>query len=75
MREAPVTIEAARAAKEEGKRLLAGRADVVGIGVTRHGNGYAVKVNLADAADSATLPQAVNGVPVIVEVVGKIRKR
>lgn len=75
MPEAPATIESARAAKEEAKRRLAGRTDIVGIGVTRHGKGYAVKVNLGNAVDTATLPQTVNGVPVIFEVVGGIRKR
>ena len=49
--------------------------DIVGIGVTRQGKGYAVKVNLGSAVDLAALPQTVNGVPVIFEVVGSIRKR
>ena len=75
MSEAPATIEAARAAKEEAKRRFASRTDIVGIGVTRHGKGYAVKVNLGSAVDLAALPQTVNGVPVIFEVVGSIRKR
>jgi hypothetical protein len=75
MTEAPATIETARAAKAEAKRRFAGRTDIVGIGVTRHGKGYAVKVNLGAAVDLASLPQTLNGVPVIFEVVGSIRKR
>jgi len=70
-----VTIGAARAAKEETKRRLADCADVVGVGVTRSGEGYAVKVNLCSRADAAMLPQRVKGVPVVFEVVGAIRKR
>ncbi len=49
--------------------------DIVGIGVTCQGKGYAVKVNLGSAVDLAALPQTLNGVPVIFEVVGGIRKR
>lgn len=49
--------------------------DIVGIGVTRHGKGYAVKVNLDSAVDPATVPQILTGVPVICEVVRAIRKR
>ena len=49
--------------------------DIVGIGVTRQGKGYAAKVNLGSAVDLAALPRTVNGVPVIFEVVGSIRKR
>jgi len=49
--------------------------DIVGIGVTRQGKGYAVKVNLGSAADLAAPPQALNGVPMICEVVGAIRRR
>jgi hypothetical protein len=73
--DARITLEAARAAKEEAKRRFSDRGGIVGIGVTRHGKGYAVKVNLGGGVDPATLPQTVNGVPVVFEVVGTIRKR
>jgi hypothetical protein len=72
---AAVTLEAARAAKDAAKRKLARRSGVVGIGVTRQGSGYAVKVNLDQGATAARLPKDFNGVPVVVAVVGAVRKR
>jgi hypothetical protein len=51
-------------------------ADVVGVGITRHGDGYAVKVNLRHPpAAGVDLPKDIDGVPVQVEVVGSITKR
>lgn len=49
-------------------------APVVGVGITRVGDGYGVKVNLSKRP-SARLPAQVDGVPVRVEIVGVIRKR
>jgi len=72
---AHATIEKARAAKDEAKRRLADRADVVGVGVTRRGKGYAVKVNLGQAVDPTSVPHSLKGVPLVFEVVGKLRKR
>ena len=72
---AAITLEAARAAKDAAKRKLARRTGVVGIGVTRQGGGYAVKVNLGQGATAARLPKDFNGVPVVVAVVGSVRKR
>lgn len=72
---ATATIEAARAAKDKVKRTLADRAGIVGVGVTRRGKGYAVKVNLARSADRASMPRNLSGVPVVFEVVGAVRKR
>jgi hypothetical protein len=72
---AAITLEAARAAKDAAKRKLARRSGVVGIGVTRQGGSYAVKVNLGQGATAARLPKDVNGVPVVVAVVGSVRKR
>ena len=69
----PSTLEEARAAKERAKEVLSG-LPVVGIGITRVGDGYGLKVNL-DAAPKTEVPAAVDGVPVRVEVVGKIRKQ
>jgi hypothetical protein len=69
------TLEAARAAKEEAKRRLADVADVVGVGLTKaKSGGYAVKVNL-QSAPAEPMPDNVQGVPLVVEVVGTIRKR
>jgi hypothetical protein len=46
---------------------------VVGVGITRVGDGYGVKVNLqAQPGPSVKLPEKVEGVPVRVEVVGTL---
>ena len=51
-------------------------ASVVGIGLTRVGDGYGVKVNLdAPPRAQANLPETIDGVPVRIEVVGPIRPR
>jgi hypothetical protein len=68
------TLEAARSAKEEAKRQFADKADVVGVGLTKARGGYAVKVNLRKKP-AKPVPETVQGVPVVVEVVGTIRKR
>jgi hypothetical protein len=70
----PNSIEAARDAKDEARRRFAGRPGVVGIGLTRRGGCYAIKVNLAGDSH-AELPAEVQGVPVVAEVVGAIRRR
>ncbi|PYQ54054.1 MAG: hypothetical protein DMF78_07590 [Acidobacteria bacterium] len=67
------SLARARAAREAAKTALAGRPEVTGIGVARLDDGYAVKVNLREAADA--IPAEILGVPVRVEVVGAIRKR
>jgi hypothetical protein len=70
-----VTLEQARAAKEPARAAVSRLATVVGVGVTRVGNGYGVKVNLESVPAGAVLPTSVDGVPVRVEVVGTIRKQ
>jgi PII-like signaling protein len=72
---APTTIKAARAAKNETKRRLANRTGIVGVGVTRRGTGYVVKVNLGRPVNPALILQELNDLPVVFEVVGSIRKR
>jgi len=48
----------------------------VGIGITRIGEGYGLKVNLRTAAGKGVeLPDKVDGVPVKVEVVGRLTKQ
>jgi hypothetical protein len=70
----PTSIEAARAAKASARLKFAGRPDVVGIGLTRRGAGYAIKINVS-APGGAALPLEWGGVPVVTEVVGEVRKR
>jgi hypothetical protein len=69
-------LDEARAAKERAKAIFAGKTSVVGIGITRVGDRYGVKVNLdAPPATDAEFPETIDGVPIRMEVVGPIRKR
>ena len=71
-----ISIEQARQAKEQAKATLADLPGLVGIGIGKIGADYAVKVNLRAALPGdAGVPGSIAGVPVIVEVVGEIRKR
>ncbi|WP_432543351.1 hypothetical protein [Kineococcus sp. SYSU DK002] len=45
---------------------------VNGIGLTHAGEAWAVKVNVVDEQDYPDLPEAVDGVPVLVRGVGRI---
>ena len=70
------TLEMARAAKDEAHGVFARLAAVTGIGITRVGSGYGLKINLARVPDGGqALPAEVQGVPVKIEVVGGIKKR
>jgi hypothetical protein len=72
---ASCTLDQARAAKPRVMAVFEKLAAVAGVGVTRVGGGYGVKVNLQTRpAEGTKLPDAVDGVPVRVEVVGSIRK-
>ena len=69
------TLDEARAAKVKALDLFFQNRSVVGVGITRLGNGYGVKVNVAEPpALDANLPETIDGVPIKVEVVGTIRK-
>ena len=66
------TLEEARKAKPRALELFEPLAAVVGVGVTRLGEGYGLKVNLESNPPAGTpLPADVDGVPVRVEVVGR----
>ena len=69
----PSGRSAARAAKARVSSLLAGDARVNGVGITRAADRYAVRVNVVSGADVPDLPETVDGVPVRVAVVGRIR--
>lgn len=70
----PATLEEARAAKSKATALLAS-LPVVGVGITRVGDGYGVKVNLSVQVSSDAVPDKIDGVPIKTEVVGTIQKR
>lgn len=68
------TIEAARRVKRKAAAAARSQAVVVGVGLTRVGDSYVVKVNLRDAAPAcAKLPDSIDGVAIVYEVVGVVR--
>ncbi len=70
------TLNEARAAKAGALTTFARLADVVGVGITRHADGYALKVNLrAPPAAGVDLPVSIDGVPVDIEVTGHVDTR
>ncbi len=66
-------LEKAYVAKATAMRRFGDAKGINGIGVSRRGNGYAVKINFSNDPDVA-IPNKINNIDVIVEVVGKIRK-
>jgi hypothetical protein len=69
-------IERARAAKSVALARLGGMPQVNGVGITRVGAGFGVKVNLAAQPDPETqVPEEIDGVPVVTELIGQISKR
>ena len=71
-----VSKERARAAKEAVHRAFSRVGTVAGVGITKVGGDYAVKVNLESPLPRGSdPPDQVDGVPVKVEVVGKITPR
>ena len=72
----PINLEQARAAKESARALLAALPGVVGVGITKVGEDYALKVNLREPLPrGVSAPARIGDVPVRVEVVGRITKR
>lgn len=66
-----VTIAEARAAKSRLTGMLESNDGVRGIGLTRCGEGYAVKVNVASTTVEATIPSSLDGVPIVIDIVGR----
>lgn len=66
-----------RAAAQTAKSALAARLSTepgaVGVGLARGDGGYVVKVNLIDAGVADLVPDDVDGVPVVTEVIGVVR--
>ena len=66
---------AARAARSTLAAQLATEPGIVGVGLARRDSAYVVKVNLADASAAGRVPDAVDGVRVVTEVIGTVRAR
>jgi hypothetical protein len=70
------TLDRVQAVKSEAQSTFGRLAQVAGIGITRFGNGYGLKVNLERAPSAEVrLPNKISGVPVRIEIIGTIRKR
>lgn len=70
----PATLEEARAARAKLAALLEGVEEVRGLGIAMLSGGYGVKLNLASAVTAVVIPPEIDGVPVVVEVVGEVRQ-
>ncbi len=69
-------LQRARAAKGIAEQVFLKLLGDVAIGITRIDGAYGLKINVTEApADTLKLPNSVGGVPVQVEVTGKICKR
>ena len=66
------SLEDARRAKNALKSRLADVPAVNGIGLTRDGDDYAIRVFLEEPVATGTVPDREEDVPVRVDVVGKI---
>lgn len=72
-----VSLSEAQKAKSKVAKIFSPLVGVVAVGITRtDDDNYGLKVNLTSPpGDEVILPTDIDGVPVQVEVVGKIRKR
>jgi hypothetical protein len=72
----PSSLDRARAAKARAHAVFSKLGEVVGVGITTIGSKYGLKINLASPPPASTeLPSEVDGIPVRVEVVGRISKQ
>jgi hypothetical protein len=66
-------LEQARAAQSKLASMLAGIGELGGIGITLVDGGYGLRVNLTAEVAADAIPLDVDGIPVVVELVGEIR--
>lgn len=66
------TLEQAELAKQKARELLAGVAGINGIGIAVLDCGYGVKINLRNEDARASIPDEIDGVRVVAEVIGVI---
>lgn len=70
------SLAEARDAKEKAKEIFRGLGSVNGIGLTRQGDRYAVRVSFeAEPQDWSRVPKDIGGVPVVVRVIGPLHKQ
>lgn len=68
-------LREARDAKGRAREVFSRFGRVNGVGITRQGGRYAVKVNFEAEPPIGDLPREIAGVPVVFQVVGKIHKQ
>ncbi len=67
-------LEAVRRAKKRFASAMPADVEVVGVGIGVSGTVPALKVNLkSKPADESRLPKTIEGVPVIYDVIGKVK--
>jgi hypothetical protein len=66
----PGAIDDARAVQRRLAKKYANTPQVNGIGITRNGDGFAVKINLTEPLTNTTIPSRVGDVAIRVDVVG-----
>ncbi len=72
----PVTLAQARAAKERAKDELSALPGVTGVGISKVGDDYVLKVNLREPLPAGTVaPTQVDTVAVHCEVIGRVTRR
>lgn len=70
-----ISLDRAQAAKRTALKRFEKLGKVTGVGITRVGGEYAVKVNMREAIDpDVEVPTDIDGVPVRIAVTGVIRK-
>jgi hypothetical protein len=68
-------LREARDAKGRAREIFSRFGKVNGVGITRQDGRYAVKVNFESEPQAGDLPREIAGVPIVVQVVGKIHKQ
>jgi hypothetical protein len=68
----PGSIDDARAVQRRLAKKYANTPQINGIGITRSGDGFAVKINLTEPLTDAKIPSHVGNVDVRVDVVGPV---
>lgn len=72
----PISLEQTRAVKASAKALLAALPGAAGVGITKVGEDYGLKVNLREPLPAGvSAPERIGDVLVYVGVVGRITKR
>lgn len=66
------TLSEARQAKKKLAEQLSGLESVTGIGISTRDNDYALQVFLESRVPEGTVPDSVEGIPVTVDVIGKV---